>query len=602
MKTKLLSLGICMFLVHFTANTQCSLTTNDYGSNPAPPVAGWWEDISYDGGIFSLDCNWAGEYATMTGGAANTDYAIASDAGTSPTTYVTVYNPSNVLVSGAYGNVHNSGIVNFTSNTAGDYKVQVTTGYPSCGTDATCRHIFAIGVSSACDALASLRDGSFEQSAGSIWSETVITSGTTYAIVDTQLPLTGSQSAWLGGYGQTSDTYVQQTLTFPNGGTLKLYLWLLLGICDSASDVFTVEVDGNVVYTQYATGTNCGDDTWHLKSIDLSSYANGASHTVRIRGKEFAVNGGNTNFFVDDVTLEHCSTPPTYDCPALMLNIGDPCNDGNPNTNNDTVNASCQCVGTPVTYDCPALSLNIGDPCDDGNANTVNDMVNASCQCVGTFTGTCEPDYTLIGTETATADYETNGQILTLQVIETTATVDYDSGTKIDLLSGFWAKAGCTLAAFIDGCNGSGGVLSEKPETVNQSPDAFKAGTDKTSRPAKYSGSNLSKTNANTSSKISTDEEMLDARKLRALGNLELLPNPAANETTLQYELPQTGNVELKVIDVQGRILKQINLGNVEAKGLQQYKLETNDLPNGVYNVIINTEYNQLQKRLVISK
>ena len=35
-----------------------------------------------------------------------------------------------------------------------------------------------------------------------------------------------------------------------------------------------------------------------------------------------------------------------YDCPSLSANIGDNCNDGNPNTTNDVVQANCTCAGT----------------------------------------------------------------------------------------------------------------------------------------------------------------------------------------------------------------------------------------------------------------
>jgi len=40
-------------------------------------------------------------------------------------------------------------------------------------------------------------------------------------------------------------------------------------------------------------------------------------------------------------------------------------------------------VGDPL--DCPELGANIGDPCDDGQANTENDVVTANCECLGNF-------------------------------------------------------------------------------------------------------------------------------------------------------------------------------------------------------------------------
>ena len=84
----------------------------------------------------------------------------------------------------------------------------------------------------------------------------------------------------------------------------------------------------------------------------------------------------------NDTLDSNCNCAGTFECPALMLNIGDACDDGNPATMNDTVDANCNCAGE---FDCPALILNIGDSCDDGNINTSNDTVDANCNCVGTF-------------------------------------------------------------------------------------------------------------------------------------------------------------------------------------------------------------------------
>ncbi len=73
------------------------------------------------------------------------------------------------------------------------------------------------------------------------------------------------------------------------------------------------------------------------------------------------------------------------DCPTLMLNIGDSCDDMDASTDNDTVQADCTCAGTPN----PCFPNNVGDPCDDMNANTINDMIQADCSCAGTIVGAC---------------------------------------------------------------------------------------------------------------------------------------------------------------------------------------------------------------------
>jgi hypothetical protein len=84
---------------------------------------------------------------------------------------------------------------------------------------------------------------------------------------------------------------------------------------------------------------------------------------------------------------------------------GDICDDGNANTTNDMFDTNCLCSGTSVgvagCMDITACNYNInatvndgscystGDPCDDGNANTVNDTYDISCQCGGVSTIGC---------------------------------------------------------------------------------------------------------------------------------------------------------------------------------------------------------------------
>ncbi|MBK8947854.1 MAG: hypothetical protein IPM68_03045 [Flavobacteriales bacterium] len=75
-------------------------------------------------------------------------------------------------------------------------------------------------------------------------------------------------------------------------------------------------------------------------------------------------------------------------CGCGQAEPGSACNDGNPSTGNDTVNASCQCVGQPL--DCagtPGGSALPGTTCNDGDPNTANDVYDANCVCAGTPTG-----------------------------------------------------------------------------------------------------------------------------------------------------------------------------------------------------------------------
>lgn len=72
-----------------------------------------------------------------------------------------------------------------------------------------------------------------------------------------------------------------------------------------------------------------------------------------------------------------------YDCSELTADIGDACDDEDPNTENDIVTEECDCIGTSI-FDCPILEANIGDSCDDDDSNTENDVITSECNCEGT--------------------------------------------------------------------------------------------------------------------------------------------------------------------------------------------------------------------------
>lgn len=78
---------------------------------------------------------------------------------------------------------------------------------------------------------------------------------------------------------------------------------------------------------------------------------------------------------------------------------GDPCDDGNSNTPIDIYDENCECIGLESVAGCTDSSAcnwmetatendgscaYPGDPCNDGNSNTVNDTWNSNCWCQGT--------------------------------------------------------------------------------------------------------------------------------------------------------------------------------------------------------------------------
>lgn len=154
-----------------------------------------------------------------------------------------------------------------------------------------------------------------------------------------------------------------------------------------------------------------------ITACNFSATAEENDGSCESPGDECDDNDPNTN---NDIILNNCNCEGTegtpqnsgctdsnscnYDSNALeddgtCIYPGDPCNDNNSNTINDTINSNCDCVGTTSTSGCMNSSacnynaaatesdgscLYTGDPCNDNNSNTINDTINSNCDCVGT--------------------------------------------------------------------------------------------------------------------------------------------------------------------------------------------------------------------------
>ena len=65
---------------------------------------------------------------------------------------------------------------------------------------------------------------------------------------------------------------------------------------------------------------------------------------------------------------------------------------------------------------------------------------------------------------------------------------------------------------------------------------------------------------------------------------LKAYPNPSTDNTTLSFDLAQTGGVSVQVYSITGRLVKSINNKNM-LKGDNTLSLDCDDLPNGTYIV-----------------
>lgn len=151
-----------------------------------------------------------------------------------------------------------------------------------------------------------------------------------------------------------------------------------------------------------------GEYVIRLRATDQSNLSNNNSYFTITDHVIVSTNlGGNlcANLGGDADGDGICANEDCDDNNANISKPGDACDDGNSNTTNDIIQTDCSCAGTTTTApcamsggdgdgdgvcadeDCDDNNADIskqGDACDDMNPNTTNDVVQADCSCAGT--------------------------------------------------------------------------------------------------------------------------------------------------------------------------------------------------------------------------
>ncbi|MCB0762638.1 MAG: T9SS type A sorting domain-containing protein [Flavobacteriales bacterium] len=159
-------------------------------------------------------------------------------------------------------------------------------------------------------AQAQIVDPDFEAGAGGgAWAEFSLNFGTPLCDLASCgdcgggcIPHSGDWYAWFGGVGAIEAGTLTQDIMIPSGSAAELKLWLAIpepgpGL---TADAFGVTLDGSIVFNATAADSTMYMDYTEV-TIDVSSYADGSTHTLIIAG-------GNTtaelvNFVCDDLSL-----------------------------------------------------------------------------------------------------------------------------------------------------------------------------------------------------------------------------------------------------------------------------------------------------------
>ena len=159
-------------------------------------------------------------------------------------------------------------------------------------------------------------DGTFE--AGDPWPAWTLQTSTNFGspLCEIQIcgtggnsapPFAGANWAWFGGVQAPETATAGQSVVIPAGGSASLTFQMRIGTVNAPfNDVLNVRVDGTIVQTYSEPATAEADYT--SRTIDLSAFANGASHTILF---EYIHTGTDlANFAIDNVAIAGtCGTP-----------------------------------------------------------------------------------------------------------------------------------------------------------------------------------------------------------------------------------------------------------------------------------------------------
>jgi len=156
-----------------------------------------------------------------------------------------------------------------------------------------------VSSSTSCDDV--VADGSFESgSTGTDWAETqtqgsplcdgsCTSSGNSYAN-------TGDWWIWFGGWGADETATLSQDIALPAGQTATLFFFFAVPWPGAATETFGVTYNGTSLFSADATDQPTYP-WWQLITVDLSSYADGAAHSLVFT----AITGADASFFLDDI-------------------------------------------------------------------------------------------------------------------------------------------------------------------------------------------------------------------------------------------------------------------------------------------------------------
>ncbi|MBX2889615.1 MAG: zinc-dependent metalloprotease [Saprospiraceae bacterium] len=173
------------------------------------------------------------------------------------------------------------------------------------------------------------------------------------------------------------------------------------------------------------------------------------------------------------------------------------------------------------------------------------------------------------GTYQSRVYLETSGPV----VVAPSTSARFFAGQEIVLKDGFWAQQGCDFIARIQTCNP---CVSPKPESL----------ADEKANPNVYFYEDETSLRNQSEVNFSTPE-------------VAVSPNPFNHHLTINFELKESGRVQIQLIDFTGRLVQTVYQNNNQAAGPHSITVPTHHLPNGIYSCRLIAPFGQKQVSVV---
>ncbi|MCD4744939.1 MAG: T9SS type A sorting domain-containing protein [Bacteroidales bacterium] len=103
-----------------------------------------------------------------------------------------------------------------------------------------------------------------------------------------------------------------------------------------------------------------------------------------------------------------------------------------------------------------------------------------------------------------------------------------------------------------------------------------------------------------TNAYYSSESASIDEIDKNAFANLQIFPNPATDIININYELKNKSSINIKILNQTGQEIFVINT-NEKSAGIQNEKININDLPPGIYYLRLGNNYGKsICKKLII--